>query len=53
MEDLRNDINMLHKSVSDDFKPLGDCSKIFDNVDAEAGRTNLWIDSEDVSNTLR
>ena len=52
LEDLLNHINIFLKSVSDDLKPLGDCSEIFDNVDAEPVQTNHWIDSADISNML-
>ena len=52
VEDLANHINIFLKSVSDDLKLLADCSKIFDNVDAEPVQTNDWIDSEDVSSML-
>ena len=52
MEDLASHINIFLKSVLDDLKPLGDCSKIFDNVDAEPVHINQYIDSEDVSNML-
>ena len=38
--------------MSDDLKPLGDYSEIFDNVDAEPILANHWIDSEDVFNML-
>ena len=52
VKDLANHINIFLKSVSDDLKLFGDCSEIFDKVDAAPVETNDWIDSEDVSSML-
>ena len=47
VKDLANHINIFLKSMSDDLKPLSDCSEISDNVDLESIQTNHWIDFKD------